>query len=729
METLRQDLENENLDPKREHRQELRKRITNARTRLRLTQREMAELLNTSMYALARWERGDIEPSTDALERINALLHEGKRDSVPDQNRASRVFFPSAGIRARSTFYPLLDRVDVRLLEMPREDPLCELFDKPFWADGNLALAEIFDQSTQPAATRDEAFIDSISAGKNTYTYDAHTYHTKVPPQGIANVIDAYLPNGGVVLDPFAGSGMTGVAARYLGCDVILNELSPAACFIAHGFTRTISVNDFNSAIEQLLITLRRLRKSIYATECRECGADVEILYTVWSYSLECNHCHQPFVVWDHCRKYGENVREHKLLRRFPCPNCGVEVTKSNLKRLDQTPVFLGYRCCSGHKIVEHKLTDADHERIEKTRLMLSEYVGDYPDTALPDGVNLNQPKRHGLDTVAKFYSNRNLLACAAIWREIRRIEDPELSAAVGFVFTSLYQRVTRLSEYRFWGGSGNMANFNVPHIFNEANVFVTFERKAKSVADHYCATAMGYEGRCAIRTGSATDLSFLPDNSVDLIFTDPPFGANINYSEMNILWESWLGHFTDAEAEAIVNRAHGKGVPEYEHLMTRSLVEAYRVLRPGHWMVLVFMNSSQEVWAALRNAIEKSGFAVDRVGIFDKQHGTFKQFVSANAAGADLMIHCRKPKLDGGGAERVVRVSQAEVDERLLTFLWNESKAVPLTPFLHVERAEEVDYRTLYSRYIANEMRAGAPIVGFAEFRRVARRVVEDGE
>ena len=482
-------------------------RIVEVRNALRLTQQEMAQALNTSLYALARWERGDLVPSRDVMARVERLskkdADQSSGDCTPD------VLFPSTGYRQMSTFYPLLDRVDVDLLEKPRSDPLRDIFSAPFWDRGDLALGEILSRNASPATTRKDPFLDEVSAGKNTYTYDAHTYHTKVPPQGIANVIRAYLPEGGLVLDPFGGSGMTAVAARHVGHDVVLNELSPAACFIAANFNRVVNINEFNSAVDQLIESLRGLRKSLYTTSCRECGSDVELLYTVWSYSVECNHCGEPLVVWEHGRKYGKTVREHKLLRKFPCPACGTEVTKSNLKRLDQTPVFLGYRCCSGHTIREHELVADDLTRIEEAAGFLSDYYGEYPTTTLPDGINLNQPKRHGIRTVADFYSPRNLVACAALWREIRRIRDPGISAAVGFVFTSLYQRVTRLSEYRFWGGSGNMANFNVPHVFNEANVFVTFERKAKSIADHYCATATAYKGTCAIRTGFCDGIRF----------------------------------------------------------------------------------------------------------------------------------------------------------------------------------------------------------------------------
>jgi hypothetical protein len=144
--------------------------------------------------------------------------------------------------------------------------------------------------------TRHEPLDEEISAGKNTYTYDAHTYHTKVPPQGIANVISKYLPEGGVVLDPFAGSGMTGVAARYLGHDVILNELSPAAAFISFNFLASIDTEQFRLAVSQVLTNLHNLQRTLYLTRCRECGSEVVQLYTVWSYVLECDHCEHDFV-------------------------------------------------------------------------------------------------------------------------------------------------------------------------------------------------------------------------------------------------------------------------------------------------------------------------------------------------------------------------------------------------------------------------------------------------
>ena len=229
------------------------------------------------------------------------------------------------------------------------------------------------------------------------------------------------------------------------------------------------------------------------------------------------------------------------------------------------------------------------------------------------------------------------------------------------------------------------MARFNVPFIFNEANVFTTFARKARSIQDHLETTASHYSGSAAVCLGSATELHYLPDECIDLIFTDPPFGANINYSEMNILWEAWLGRFTNPVEEAIINRVQGKDMDEYRRLMKKSLTQCYRVLRPGHWMLLVFMNSSAKVWAALREAVQGSGFEIRQVDIFDKNHGTFKQFVSENTAGYDLLLHCFKVP-SGQKPSRILQKPQSQANS-IHAFLEKSDFTRYIKAYLHVDR------------------------------------------
>lgn len=256
--------------------------------------------------------------------------------------------------------------------------------------------------------------------------------------------------------------------------------------------------------------------------------------------------------------------------------------------------------------------------------------------------------------------------------------------------------------------------------------MFVTFERKAASIIDHLEMTADKYKANKVVVCNSAADIYYLPDESVDLIFTDPPFGANINYSEMNIIWESWLGEFTDISTEAIINKVQGKQINHYEELMLKCLTECYRVLRAEHWMLLVFMNSSSEVWNALQSAVKRAGFIIERMDIFDKQHGTFKQFVSENTAGCDLVLHCRKPLFKNAwrSFEESVNYSKS-----IIEFIENRDGDMPITTYLHVSRNSEPDLRRLYSEWLACSLPKNHEIVNFADFRDVAVHVMEKME
>ena len=708
------------------------KQLKEIRTRAKLSQSELARLIGASSVAVDQWERNNTVPSRMQVKKIIELFNKTKRDvkiQIPfttlqngsfASRGSTRHAFPSSTQRNLFT-----ENQKIKLREEPVKSILSLLKTGIYFGESEQNIASILAKHRYPSKTADCAAKLEVSAGKNTYTYDAHTYHTKVPPQGIVEFINHYLPEGGVVLDPFAGSGMTGVASRVAGADVILNELSPAACFISHNFTETISPWAFGAAVNTVLNASKKIRKELYTTKCRECGKNTEILYTVWSYRVLCLHCQLEFTLWDHCRKYGRTVREHKILNVFPCPSCGELLKKRTLTRTSAVPVILGYKCCNRSQ-VEHPLSNDDFERIAKIETAFFLLEGYFPKTNLPDGVNLNQPKRHGLTSIDRFYTMRNLSAMSHLWKEINRLEDVQLASSIAFVFTSLYQRVTRLSEFRFWGGSGNTARFNVPFIFNEANVFITFERKAANILDHLETTANYYKGKKAVVCNSATNMGYIPDESIDFIFTDPPFGGNINYSEMNILWESWLGEYTDTTNEAIVNRMQGKDVEDYKVLMGRSLSECYRVLRRGHWMLLVFMNSSKKVWEAIKWAVQQAGFIIERLDIFDKQHGTFKQFVSENTAGCDLVLHCRKPlkTIKTGDSKKHITYK-----ESISTFLERRDKSIPVTAYLHVDRGNEVDLRRLYSEWLAFGLPKEHELADFLDFRIEVIKILEAGE
>ena len=122
--------------------------------------------------------------------------------------------------------------------------------------------------------------------------------------------------------------------------------------------------------------------------------------------------------------------------------------------------------------------------------------------------------------------------------------------------------------------------------------------------------------------TASTTASLGLPDGAVDYIFTDPPFGENIYYADLNLLVESWHGILTNAMPEAIIDRFKKKGLPDYQRLMQQCFEEYWRVLKPGRWMTVVFHNSRNAVWTAIQEAMLTAGFVVADVRTMDKQQG-----------------------------------------------------------------------------------------------------------
>lgn len=586
----------------------------------------------------------------------------------------------------------------------------------------------ITNHASAAGRSQDLPLAEDLVAGKNTYVYDAHTYHTKVPPEAIAHLIEHYTDEGDLVLDPFCGSGMTGVAALRTGRIPILIDLSPAATFIALNFLTPIQPKLYRDAFMQVLNAVSAEEMTLYRTRCRRCGKLVPMEYMVWSYSLECPHCGKDFVLWDVARDEHDSVRDSKIRAEFDCPYCREHLKKRHLHRTRLSPVQVGYYCCE-HSRQESKATpdDFDFQVLAECESLGIPSELWYPNAKLPPGVNTRQAIAHGLTSIDRLYTTRALRAVARLWDTARRWPDDSLALKLMFTVTSLYQRVTRLSEFRFWGGSGNIANYNVPMIFNEQNVYKTFYRKARTIMQYMETWDTTPRPSFCLSTQSATDLTTIPDDAIDYVVTDPPFGRNINYSEMNFLWEAWLGAFTNPAQEAIMNEVQGKAVDEYRRLLESAFREIHRVLKPGRWLTVMFHNSSARVWSAIQNALSSAGFTIQETHMMDKRHGTFKQFVSKNAVGYDLLLHCRKIPVMQPLPQPVPALQDRADIAAFIDATLGESPDEFVIHYLHVDRPDEVDGRRLYSLWLKQRLETGGSIdLDHEQFRKILDQTIE---
>jgi DNA modification methylase len=663
-----------------------------------------------------------------------------------------------------------LDRVrHIEGFPIAKDEDIISLSDPPYYtACPNPFIGDFIKEHGKPYDPdnddyRRQPFAADVSEGKNDPIYNAHSYHTKVPHRAIMRYILHYTEPGDIVFDGFCGTGMTGVAASlcrdrkaveslgYIVQDdgtiidekgrpfsklgvrkAILVDLSPAATFIAYNYNTPVDVRAFEREARRILDEVEKECGWMYRTQHVADGKvqkDAKgnpimgkINYTVWSDVFICPSCSGELVFWE----VAVDKKEGRVRDDFPCPHCGADLTKRTLERATervydrdigefitrarQVPVLINYSV--GKQRFEKEPDEYDLELIRK--IEESEIPYWYPTDRMPEGYNTEQPKvSHGITHVHHFYTKRNLWVLSAL---ISRTN----TSFTRFLFTSVLTRSSKqarfLAKNFFYGGGGWVGTslsgtLFIPSLNIEVIPTFTFANRVSSAK-----RIKLYKSSVFISTQSSTTINLLNSNTVDYIFTDPPFGGNLMYSELNFLWEAWLRVFTNNKPEAVENSAQGKGPREYQELMEKCFAEYYRILKPGRWMTVVFHNSQNRIWNAIQEAIMRAGFVIANVRTLDKKQGTFKQVTSTTAVKQDLVISAYKPN---GGLEKRFQL-EAGTEEGVWDFVRTHLKQLPV----FVEKngkaeviAERQNY-LLYDRMVAFHVQRGVAVpMGAAEF------------
>lgn len=494
-----------------------------------------------------------------------------------------------------------------------------------------------------------------IRGVKSTPAYLAHSYPTKVPPEAIVPYIEHYTLPGHVVLDPFCGSGMTGVAACYTGRHALLNDLGVGAVHLAYNHCTPCNPAALLDAFQEIAAHCEGEFRWLYGTRCETCGGPAQIIYTLWSDILTCRACRKPIVLWDVAvdRELG------RVADKVRCPHCRKTNPKRALPRHGPpVPVLTDYECTGGctPRRRERKPTTSELRLIKEVAQADIPYA--HPHVPLdPTSEMYIRCALHlqHIRTVADFYTRRNLRALAKIWREILLVPDLRVRSVLAFAFTNTAWHATKMRRFNARGGQRPLTGtLYVPQLSAEANPLPILEHKVRTLATFYRdfdGLSRAHEAQTLVRLGCATNLQELRDNSIDYIFTDPPFGSNIFYADLNLIWESWLGRVTTAATEAVINRSKkdGKGLEDYYQIMKAAFSEMHRVLKPEHWASVVFHNSNDEVWRAIQTAAEEAGFALVYAGGIDKTKRSMRGYIGKrnddDIADGDIVLNLRKPR------------------------------------------------------------------------------------
>lgn len=618
----------------------------------------------------------------------------------------------------------LLDSVrDIDGFPIAEDEDILALSDPPFYTACpnpyiNKFIEEYGSEYCSDADNYDKKpFVGKVSEGKNDEIYRAHTYHTKVPYKAIIEFILHYTEPGDIVFDGFCGSGMTGVAAGFSQRKAILSDLSPAATFISYNYNfptdpdeYLIKTNKILSEIEEECgwmfqtkhtknaISIKNNEKPVLLANSDVYGL---INYTIWSDVFCCPYCNNEYDFWN-----ATITKGWKVQKKFKCPNCDANITKQGSnptieRKFDpslnkevefrkQVPVMIIYSV--GKERYRKEPDEFDFDLIRKIGEMEIPYW--YPTNELPIGYNTEQPKKsHGLTHVHHFYTRRNLWVLSAFANKLGSTREFINITSVATIMTKLYRFRSQKGTLGAGGGPMN-GTLYVPSLIKEIPIIkVLKEHISKTIKLKKFISSIGPP---IIQTASNTDLKQIKSNSVDYIFTDPPFGDNIMYSELNFIWESWLKVFTNNQAEAIVNKPQNKNLDDYTNLMSKSFEEMYRILKPKRWITIVFHNSKASVWNAIQESITRAGFMVAQVSTLDKKQGSFKQVTSAGSVKNDLIINAYKPKEEF--SKRFINNAGEGME---IEFVKEQLVHLPIEP--NIGRTEQMLYSKTLAHYVEN--------------------------
>lgn len=305
--------------------------------------------------------------------------------------------------------------------------------------------------------------------------------------------------------------------------------------------------------------------------------------------------------------------------------------------------------------------TEDDFEAFNEctTRLYKEESKGliRLPNTTLSNGYNTRQALGYNYRSWRDFFNPRQLLALGWLHEAIINLpESPERDALIG-LFSGTLEFNNLFASYK-GEGTGAVRHMFSHHILKpermpiEANVWGTSKSSgsfsglfrsrllraldyreapfevglknqkkvfgiSKPLGKQMLASWQHFEpGTVALSCGDSTH-SDLPDKSVDLVITDPPFFDNVHYSELAdffYAWQKLVPHGFITERLSTTRQKHevqDTDPKKFSQKLQQVFEECHRILKDNGLLIFTYHHSHPDGWLALANAVYDAQFSI----------------------------------------------------------------------------------------------------------------------
>ncbi len=509
-------------------------------------------------------------------------------------------------------------------------------------------------------------------AKPHTSMYLMHKYWARKPHNVVSEYIQNYTKEGDIVLDPFCGSGPTPIEAIKLGRKGVGVDLNPISTFVTRMTAIPVDVNLIKKAFEEIKVNCKNEINDLYKTRCKKCEKDTSIICTHWDNS---------------------------------------------------TPIKIYYYCYNCKKKLDKKPDNEDLRLIKKVEKMDILYW--YPTQRLAyNGEDFKEGTHDpNIDSVDKLFTKRNLISLTIIFDAISKIKDEKIKQIFLFAFTSMSHLASKMTPVRptrpmssFWA----MHRYWIPPIFMESNVWHLFDSavygtqgiiEGKTDSNNqikYYKEAKKFDdlndgANIFLKTHNALELTqIIPKDSVDYVFTDPPYGGAVQYFELSTLWASWLKIDLNYKDEVTINKQQNKDFDYYHKMLTAAFKQVYDVLKRGKYMTVTFHSTDIKVWTSIIKAVVLAGFDLEKIVYQPPARPSAKGLLQPyGSAVGDYYIRFKKPE-----AEK--KLTESEVSQERY-----ERIVVEAAKRILAERGEPTMYQYILNGIIVELKQEGALLSG----------------
>ena len=546
--------------------------------------------------------------------------------------------------------------------------------------------------------------------------FKAIGYPSKIFYENIRKYVSGYTKAGGVVLDSCAGSGSTGIAALLEGRKTILIDNSPLAINMEYNLLNYVDLKKLEKTYKSCVAKLSPIINDIYYTKMSD-GSDGVADVIIASNVYTCPACGEEIVLYKN---------ETGKRSKYKCSSCGqiINIAQQAIKDLQidkRRPVEVKIVPLSRKGGRETRaITDQDKVVWEEKYNKYNNLYGDlwapseqivynrcYPRVGGWPGFPIHSP-------VSALFPKGNLLALKILNNYIENeIEDVDIRAFMKFIFTETLFRTSS----RLFTGSGIKNVYHIPPVGKEQNVLTVFARKYRDItkAKSYLQDQVDLKNNAKNIRIIQTDAKKIsvPDNSVDYVFIDPPYGGMVPYAELNLFYSAWLHEKEDLKGEIIIPMDFEKKdgyVEKWGAYIEAAFGEAVRTLKPGGHFTVAFHSTFSNIWNELKDIMTRR-LGLEFVNIVENERGTTFHTNHINDTNpVSAFITYRKPR---NGEKTEQQVKKGNIFEELPESYWNKERSFREVQSEIIVIANELNYEIPSEKEILNWLKCNCETDG----------------